>query len=257
MSTFGRYVGIDYSGRGKPAYAYREIQVYVATEGNTPTKQRRPDKNANWSRESLAEWLLKILAEPTPTIVGIDHAFSLPIEFLESHDIGNWDEFLIEFCKHWPTDKQEVKALREGNQSLGDPSMLRLTEQRARLTQGAPAKSVFRFGVQGEVATSTHAGIPWLKCLRGKLGDRIHFWPFDGFDPPCGKSVAAEVYPSLFRESHRCPNGLTGDECDAWMVCSWLRDNDRKGRLSEHFDLSLSQSERAIVQIEGWMLGLK
>lgn len=253
MSTFGRYVGIDYSGRGKPAYAYREIQVYVATEGNTPTKQRRPDKNANWSRESLAEWLLKILAEPAPTIVGIDHAFSLPIEFLESHDIGNWDEFLIEFCKHWPTDKQEVKDLREGNQFLGKPSMTRLTDNRA-----PNAKNVFRFGFHGEVATSTHAGIPWLKYLRGRLGSRVHLWPFDGFDSPVGKSVVAEVYPRLFRRWYGDPpKGGNTDKYDAWMVCNWLRDNDRKGRLSEHFDLSLSRSERAIVQIEGWMLGLK
>ena len=252
MSSFGRYVGIDYSGQGKPTNAYAALQVYIATEGNPPTKQQRPDKNVNWSRKSLAEWLLKILAEPTPTIVSIDHAFSLPIRFLDSHGIGNWEQFLAEFCKHWPTDKQEVKSLRERNQFLGNPNMTRLTDCRA-----PNAKNVFRFGFNGEVATSTHAGIPWLRLLRDELGNQIHFWPFDGFVPAPGRSVVAEVYPSLFRESYKCPNGLTGDQCDAWMVCSWLRDNDQSGRLSEYLALPLSPDDSATVQIEGWMLGLR
>ena len=248
---FSRYVGIDYSGRGEPTRAYAAIQVYLATDGNPPTKKRRPDKNVNWSRKSLAGWLLKILAEPTPTIVGIDHAFSFPIDFLLRHDIGNWEKFLAEFCKHWPTDKQEVKQLREGNQFLGDPSMFRLTDKRA-----APAKSVFRFDVQGQVAASTHAGIPWLRKLRGKLGDQIHFWPFDGFVPTRDLSVVAEVYPRLFRQCYDRPLGLTDDQYDAWMTCSWLRDNDQNGQLSKYFEPSLSPKERARVLIEGWMLGL-
>jgi hypothetical protein len=30
-------------------------------------------------------------------------------------------------------------------------------------------------------------------------GDRVHFWPFDGWQPSAGKAAVAEVYPSLFR----------------------------------------------------------
>ncbi len=81
--------------------------------------------------------------------------------------------------------------VREGNPRTGDPSELRLCEQWT-----ATAKSVFRFDVQGSVAKSTHAGLPWLLWLR-QMPDsrqRLHFWPFDGFDVPEGKSVIVEAY---------------------------------------------------------------
>ena len=149
---FSRYVGIDYSGRGKPTRAYAGIQVYLASGGNPPTRQQRPNSTANWSRQSLAEWLLGILTEPTPTIVGIDHAFSFPVDFLHKYSITNWEEFLAKFSRHWPADKRAVNDLKKGNQFLGGPKMFRLADRRAR-----SAKSVFRFGVNGQVATSTHA----------------------------------------------------------------------------------------------------
>src|ERR1700758_933845 len=46
---------------------------------------------------------------------------------------------------------------------------------------GVAAQSVFHFDVQGSVAKSTHAGIPWLRFIRQRLGERVHFWPFDGW----------------------------------------------------------------------------
>jgi hypothetical protein len=57
------------------------------------------------------------------------------------------------------------------------------------------------------VAKSTHAGIPWLRFIRQHLGSRVHFWPFDGWDVPAGRSVIAEVYPALWSRSsfgHKC-----------------------------------------------------
>ena len=252
MSVFDRYVGIDYSGADKPNSARSGLQVFLATGGNQPSRQQRPDNSFQWSRQRLAEWLLDILAEPTRTIVGIDHAFSLPIEFLLRHRITNWEGFLIEFCKHWPTDKEAVKDRRKGNPMLGSPDMFRLTDRRA-----GSAKSVFQFDVNGQVATSTHAGIPWLKYLRDQLGVRIQFWPFDGFEPELGRSVVAEVYPRLFRRYYQRPDGPSDDhEYDAWMACSWLQDKDRSGQLGEYLTPSLSPDESTIVQLEGWMLGL-
>ena len=72
----------------------------------------------------------------------------------------------------------------------------RLTEQRTR-----GAKSVFHFDVQGQVAKSTHAGIPWLRYLRRQLGTRVHFWPFDGWAMPAGRSAVVEVYPALWKHA--------------------------------------------------------
>ena len=79
---------------------------------------------------------------------------------------------------------------------MGNARWRRLTEERA-----GGAKSVFHFDVQGSVAKSTHAGIPWLRFIRQRLGERVHFWPFDGWDIPAGRSAVAEVYPALWSRS--------------------------------------------------------
>jgi hypothetical protein len=54
------------------------------------------------------------------------------------------------------------------------------------------------FDLQGSVAKSTHAGLRWLRYLCQKVGGRIHYWPFDGWEIPTGRSVVAEVYPRLW-----------------------------------------------------------
>jgi hypothetical protein len=51
------------------------------------------------------------------------------------------------------------------------------------------------------VAKSTHAGIPWLRFIRHRLGERVHFWPFDGWDISAGRSAIVEVYPALWSRS--------------------------------------------------------
>ena len=114
--------------------------------------------------------------------------------------------------------------------------------------------SVRRAGFGGE---STHAGLPWLLWLREMPAgrSRVHFWPFDGFEVPNGKSVVAEVYPSLYRR--RFPvNGRTADEHDAWSVAAWMREADRRGRLDNYFVPPLSLPERRRAELEGWILGV-
>ena len=87
-------------------------------------------------------------------------------------------------------------CLGNGAARMGNARWRRLTEERA-----GSAKSVFHFDVQGSVAKSTHAGIPWLRFIRQRLGPRVHFWPFDGWDIPAGRSAIAEVYPALWSRS--------------------------------------------------------
>jgi hypothetical protein len=67
---------------------------------------------------------------------------------------------------------------------IGDSSWFRLTE-----LWTATAKSVFLFDVRGSVAKSTHAGIPWLRYIRRNAKGNVHFWPFDGWAIPPGKSI--------------------------------------------------------------------
>ncbi|MBU6401883.1 MAG: hypothetical protein KGS61_16325, partial [Verrucomicrobia bacterium] len=169
-----------------------------------------PTKGQDGSIDVFAEWLSQQLSSGPPALVGIDHAFSFPLRYSEMHRLPpDWPAFLDDFHKHWPTDGDNtyVCFVRDGVCGQGAirqgyASWIRLTEQRT-----ATAKSVFRFDVQGQVATATHAGLPWLRSIRQRCGDRVHFWPFDGWGIPAGRSVVAEVYPSLwmkrFPDEHR------------------------------------------------------
>ena len=137
-------------------------------------------------------------------------------------------------------------AARQGN-----PRWRRLTEQRS----GA-AKSVFHFNVRGQVAKSTHAGLPWLRFSRRSLGMTVHFWPFDGWAPKAGVHVIAEVYPSLWRGCYPSA-GRTPDQQYAYTVSRWLQEADLAGNLAQFFQPSLTESERAIADLEGWILGVR
>ena len=258
--AFERTVGIDYSGAATPITRSSKLAIYCA-EGNAPPQKVRSqqDNLGRWTRREIAEWLVnQLMEESRPTLVGIDHAFSFPIryfqEYRELHGLS-WDYFLDDFREHWPTyeDDAYVSAIRDDPDQarFGDRRWLRLTEQ---LT--GTAKSVFQFGVPGSVAHSTHAGLPWLQYIRRNLGARVHFWPFDGWDIPEGKSVVAEVYPSLWSRRFRKPMDRTGDQHDAYSVAGWLSYTDQRGQLPEYFNPVLSQEERGIADVEGWILGV-
>ena len=110
------------------------------------------------------------------------------------YNLTSWPEFLDDSCEHWPTDQDHtyVDFIRDREEGppdrTGSNKDFRLTEKWT-----SSAKSVFQFDVQGSVAKSTHAGIPWLRHIRNDTGDKVHFWPFDGWDVPDGKSVVAEI----------------------------------------------------------------
>ncbi|MEY4385533.1 MAG: hypothetical protein RLY20_816 [Verrucomicrobiota bacterium] len=217
-----------------------------------------PSPRKHWTRRGVAEWLVAELSGPKPILVGIDHGFSFPIRYFEKHRLPpDWPKFLDDFHQHWPTDVDHnyVCFVRDGQRGLaaqrqGDSSWLRLTE---RWT--ATAKSVFQFDVQGQVATSTHAGLPWLRFIRQRCGERVHFWPFDGWHVPAGKSVVAEVYPSLW--TRRLPvEGRTGDQHAAYAVAAWLRRADLDDSLREYYAPPLEPQERTLAQVEGWILGV-
>lgn len=259
MPLFQRYIGIDYSGAQTPTSSLKGLRVYMANMDMTPVEiQPPPSPRTYWTRRGIAEWLLKRLQEDQPTIVGIDHGFSFPLRYFEYHHLSpDWYEFLDDFQHHWPTDGDNtyVDFVRDGLRGngadrTGNPRWRRLTEERAKT-----AKSVFHFDVQGSVAKSTHAGIPWLRYLRHNLGDRILFWPFDGWDIPQGKSAIVEVYPSLWSRSIPIGN-RTPDQHDAFSVAYWLRQTDMDGKLPTYLNPPLTGAERTLAQVEGWILGI-
>jgi len=259
LPAFARYVGIDYSGAETPESSLKGIRVYmVGRDGEAAEVAPPPSPRKYWTRRGLAEWLAERLAEEVPTLVGIDHAFSFPLRYFEKHRVPpDWDAFLDDFQQHWPTDRDYayVNFVRNGHLGngaarWGDARWRRITDERAR------AKSVFHFDVPGSVAKSTHAGLPWLRFLRRRLGARVHFWPFDGWDIPAGKSALVEIYPSLW--SAQYPRaGRTPDQHDAYVACSWLREADTTGALRTFLHPALLPGQYGEAQLEGWILGVK
>ena len=255
---YNRYIGIDYSGRGTSS----TLQVYACEPGCTePEFIPTPTSNArrrNWNRIELAEWLAEQFRTDR-VLVGIDHSFSMPISYFDRYGLKDWDGFLQDFVQHWPTHRAGVQVddirkprgvVSSDLPRTGQTSEFRLTE---RWTSSA--KSVFQFDMQGSVAKSTHAGIPWLKQLRDEAADRLHFWPFDGWQPAATKSVIAEVYPSVFR--NRYPRAdRSVDQQDAYSVAKWLVTTDERGILGGYFCPPLTDEEQTLAQREGWILGV-
>jgi hypothetical protein len=258
MPLFHRYIGIDYSGAATPSDALSGLTVAVAHRETESDLQRCPEHpRGRWSRKSLATWLCQRLLEDTPTIVGIDHAFSYPLEAIGAAAQRSWGEFLEWFEGRWPTlgnaDEQTVKKCIAVNLKE-----LKAHEGKLRLTDSwTPTAMPICSKWEGKGPTvffSTHAGIPQLRWLRQHVGDKVHFWPFDGFSVPPGKSAVAEVYPRIFRR--RYETNLEGDERDAWLVCRWLKARDEKDLLAPYFQPPLDEEERRLVRVEGWILGV-
>ncbi len=259
MPAFARYFGIDYSGAQTPTASLKGLRVYLAEDDAPPVEVLPPPSPRKyWTRRGIAEWLVERLAEDAPTLVGIDHGFSFPLRYFEVHGLApDWPAFLNDFQLHWPTDEDNtyVEFVREGAVGngaarMGNSRWRRLTEERA-----GGAKSVFHFDVQGSVAKSTHAGIPWLRFIRQRLGDRVHFWPFDGWGILSGRSAIAEVYPALWSHAF-AREGRTSDQHDAYSIAAWLSRADRDRSLSAFLNPDLTPPERTVAQAEGWMLGV-
>lgn len=255
MQKFDRFIGIDYSGAGTAESPQKGIAVYAATSNNKPQRIPAPvalGRSRNWSRLTLFQWLQQQLRSNESLAIGIDHAFSFPISYFEKYQLGCWREFIEDFVEHWPTAQQgaTVQQFREGNLRTGDSKSLRVTE-----CWTAGPKSVFQFDMQGSVAKSTHAGLPLLAKLRAEFSSSLHVWPFDGWKPRSGRSVIFEVFPSLFR--NRYPrDDRTVDQQDAYAVCRWMLEMQRRDRFAAYFDPPLAPKIKKMAQREGWILGV-
>jgi hypothetical protein len=256
--TFTRYIGVDYSGAETPTSSLKNLRIYEADQRSGPREiQPPPSPRKYWTRRGVAEWLVARLSVGLPTLVGIDHGFSFPLPYFERYGLPlNWPFFLDDFQRHWPTDDDftYVDFVRDGScgnatARSGDSHWRRMTEVRSG------AKSVFHFDVPGSVAKSTHAGLPWLRFLRNQIAGHVHFWPFDGWDAPLGKSVVVEAYPALWSHGFS-REGRNSDQHDAYSVAEWSRRSDLDGSLERFFNPSLKPHARKVAEIEGWILGV-
>ena len=256
---FHRFIGVDYSGANKATSRLSALQIYQTDGSHEPipvaSPPSTPKRRRHWNRREIALHLQDLALSGENFIAGIDHGFSFPHCYFDKYGLKSWDAFLEDFSLHWKTDQSEVtvESVRKrygGTGRTGCSTDLRLTE---RWTSSA--KSVFLFDVQGSVAKSTHAGLPWLRYLRRNSGNRIHFWPFDGWAVPAGKCVIAEVFPSLFRRRYT-NDDRTADEHDAYSTAQWIAQICSEDVISHYLHPPLSSTSRTTAALEGWILGV-
>jgi hypothetical protein len=87
------------------------------------------------------------------------------------------------------------------------------------------------------------------------VGQQVHFWPFDGWKVPDGRSAIVEVYPSLVRNRYRT-DGRTKDQQDAYAITRWLTEMDRNGFLPRYFDPPLTNQQWRVADMKGWIFGV-
>jgi hypothetical protein len=251
-SVYAGCIGIDYSGAGRPEETQAGIRVFAAQQGAAPLECRPRSGGAQgWSRAELYAWLRRLLDAGVPFLIGIDHGLSLPWAHVRKQRLNSWDKVLDYAQRQWPTDRLTVRDARDRTPFPPVAEGYRLCDLWA-----GTAKSLFHFDVPGSVASSTAAGLPWIARLRRECAGRVHFWPFDGWVPPRGKSVIAEVYPSLWRRRWEAPAGLSPDQRDAWTVAAWLRWAQEGGHLERYWQPPLTEEEKERAQMEGWILGV-
>ncbi len=249
-ADFQRFIGIDYSGAKGPHDPLLGIRVFAAARDGM-AQEIRDTTGGHWSRARLASWLSDQVLYKAPALIGIDHAFSFPRIYFLRHALAAWPDFLEDFVAHCPAHEHAVEDLRRKRAlRIESNSALRVCE-----AWTSSAKSVFMFDVQGSVAKSTFAGLPWLQLLRQKAGDKLHVWPFDGWTPLPGRSVICEIYPAIFKRRYaRADRGI--DAHDAYSSASWMQDMSRRNALAGYFHPPLSEDERRIAALEGWILGV-
>jgi hypothetical protein len=257
--AFARYIGVRYTGAESPNAGLKGLRVYCATADSAACEVTTPSAVKRcWTRQDIAHWLGERLAEGIPTIVGIDHPFSFPLRYFEFHQLPpDWPTFMEDFQRHWLTDAPHTYvdfalecADGKGADRMGSPQWLRLTEQRSR-----PARSVFQFEGPGSRAKAAHAGIPWLLYLHRQRIPGLHFWPFDGWRIPSGRSAVVEVSAARWRNAWPA-QGRSADQQNAYVITTWLREADGSGLLAQCLEPETTEHERIYGEVEGWILGV-
>ncbi len=256
--NFDLHIGVDYSGARTPKDRMSALQVYASFDDEEPRRIFSPASTEetfkNWTREEIALWLIEQAKKDITFVAGLDHGFSFPLSYFARYELATWPEFLDDFCLHWPTDGDHtyIDFIIDGGppDRTGSNKDFRLTEKWT-----SSAKSVFQFHVQGAVAKSTHAGLPWLRKIRNEVGDKVHVWPLDGWEIPEGKSVVAEAYPSLFSRRYE-KQDRKPDQQDAYSVARWLTEMDQHQFLQRYFAPPLTGRQKSMASLEGWILGV-
>ena len=249
---FEKYVAIDWSGAKRPL---RNQKIQIAeydSESKKVSLKRSPHQSATgwnrWSRDEVFEYVRR-LVDKKRVLIGFDFAFGYPYCCDETYfrkcdsppknvqDL--WDK-VEQVCKSddnfrgqlfYSDQKSPFKRYYHDGKTCGDKYKPRdrVTDERARTTEGLKPSSVFTCYGQKNVGTGSLAGMRFLhKVCRDKIAT---IWPFETTDQ--SRSTLVEIYPSFFlkraqeiRRKRKCPDTVRnlircydatlGGSCEKW-----------------------------------------
>jgi hypothetical protein len=64
------------------------MRVYAADRLSAAQEvEPPPSPRKYWTRRGIAEWMVDRPSEGPPTLIGIDHGFSFPLQYFEQHGL--------------------------------------------------------------------------------------------------------------------------------------------------------------------------
>lgn len=287
---FQSYFFSDYSGSIDPKGQKKSIKTAQADGGEECQLVSGP-----LTRDSLVvrtvDYLRLATNEGRRVCLGNDHQFGLPYGLLaeigmagmswrlildaiiDGHGVPPLEHASIycrkfnDWCKSQgrrPYFYSATKAISYGiprcDPRAGETNtVLRLTERCDGILGRGNPKPFNRVADNGTVGGQTIMGLMKLRELLevcASKGIPLKCWPFDGLD------ISDEIYEGChvllepYLAAVRTPGVPYTDVNDAMACVQFIQRFDQAGKLTDLLDLScLSDADKAIVQVEGWIAG--
>ena len=238
MTSFDRYIGIDWSGASEVSKRPNLRIVECGLSGDPrpvyPEEVGQRSNIKNWKREEVIEYLNDVLSSNNRTLIGVDAAFGYPKGVgKQLFGVANWHK-MVDQVGESAKNKVWSEALRELNERIGGvgsgPFYFGSTEDAVESSDGnrAPysssqfyvendipyyrlvenyvpqAISTFYAGAGAKVAAHTVTWLPILDALMKERdnGGTLDFgvWPHEE-DWAQRQHVIVECYPALYTDS--------------------------------------------------------
>jgi hypothetical protein len=207
MTGFRRFVGIDWSGAA--GEAQHGIQVAEIEIGWAAPRLLRPHTGGRWSRNAVMQLILA--GGKTPTLFGIDFAFSIPWDETDDlfkltglDDVRSLWKLVDDRCRDVPhlyagpiwlaADSPFRPYIFHHASGHRGPRYSRERKRQVDLMAG-DAISIYHM-VGPQVGAGSFAGMRMLHAIAKAAGSGVAIWPFQPIDHSAHAVV--EIYPSLF-----------------------------------------------------------